>query len=52
MQKLLTIVVPVFKVEPYINKCLDSCMVYKTNEQGEKELDEDLMMAPPIIQRR
>ena len=27
MQKLLTIVVPVYKVEPYINKCLDSLIV-------------------------
>lgn len=26
-QKLLTIVVPVYKVEPYINKCLDSCVL-------------------------
>ena len=27
MNKLLTIVVPVYKVEPYINKCLDSCVL-------------------------
>ena len=27
MQKLLTIVVPVYKVESYINKCLDSCVL-------------------------
>lgn len=27
MEKLLTIVVPVYKVEPYINKCLDSLLV-------------------------
>lgn len=27
MQKLLTIVVPVYKVEPYINKCLDSIVI-------------------------
>lgn len=40
MQKLLTIVVPVYKVEPYINKCLDSCLIYKTNEQGKKVLDD------------
>lgn len=26
MQKLLTIVIPVYKVEPYINKCLDSLL--------------------------
>ena len=39
-EKLLTVVVPVYKVEPYINKCLDSCLIYK--EDG-KELDEELM---------
>jgi len=27
MDKLLTIVVPVYKVEPYINKCLDSLII-------------------------
>ena len=27
MQKLLTIIVPVYNVEPYINKCLDSLLV-------------------------
>lgn len=27
MQKVLTIVVPVYKVEPYINKCLDSLII-------------------------
>lgn len=27
MQKLLTIIVPVYKVEPYINKCLDSLII-------------------------
>ena len=27
MQKLLTVVIPVYKVEPYINKCLDSLLV-------------------------
>lgn len=40
MQKLLTIVVPVYKVEPYINKCLDSCLIYK---DGKDELDDELM---------
>ena len=49
MSKLLTIVVPVYKVEPYINKCLDSCLIYKTNEQGEKMLDEDLMNQLEVI---
>ena len=49
MQKLLTIVVPVYKVEPYINKCLDSCLIYKTNEQGEMVLDEELMNKLEVI---
>jgi glycosyltransferase involved in cell wall biosynthesis len=49
MDKLLTIVVPVYKVEPYINKCLDSCLLYNTNEQGEKVLDEDLMNQLEVI---
>lgn len=49
MQKLLTIIVPVYKVEPYINKCLDSCLIYKTNEQGEKVLDEELMNQLEVI---
>ncbi len=43
MQKLLTIVVPVYKVEPYINKCLDSCLIYRTNGHGERVLNEELM---------
>lgn len=49
MNKLLTIVVPVYKVEPYINKCLDSCLVYKTNELGDKVLDEELMNQLEVI---
>ena len=49
MSKLLTIVVPVYKVEPYINKCLDSCLIYKSNEQGEKVLDDDLMNQLEVI---
>lgn len=39
MQKLLTIVVPVYKVEPYINKCLDSCIL----------VDEKLMSQLEVI---
>lgn len=31
MQKLLSIVIPVYKVEPYINKCLDSLLIYNKN---------------------
>jgi glycosyltransferase involved in cell wall biosynthesis len=34
MDKLLTVVVPVYKVEKYINKCLDSLIV--TEEQMKK----------------
>ena len=49
MQKLLTIVVPVYKVEPYINKCLDSCLIFKTNEQGRNVLDEELMNQLEVI---
>ena len=49
MNKLLSIVVPVYKVEPYINKCLDSCMVYKTNEEGDKVVDEELMNQLEVI---
>lgn len=49
MNKLLTIVVPVYKVEPYINKCLDSCLIYKTNEQGEKVLDEEMMSQLEVV---
>ena len=49
MQKLLTIVVPVYKVEPYINKCLDSCLIYKTDEQGNRVLDAALMNQLEVI---
>lgn len=49
MQKILSIVVPVYKVEQYINKCLDSCLIYKTNEYGEKVLDESLMNQVEVI---
>lgn len=45
MQKLLTIVVPVYKVERYINKCLDSCVIYK--EDG--SLDEEKMNRLEVI---
>ena len=37
MQKILTIVVPVYKVEPYINKCLDSCIL--TDEKLMSQLE-------------
>lgn len=45
MQKILTIVVPVFKVEQYINKCLDSCIIRK--EDG--TLDEKMMDRLEVI---
>jgi len=45
MQKLLTIVVPVYKVEQYIKKCLDSCLVYK----ADGELDEEMMNKLEVI---
>ena len=37
MQKLFTIVVPVYKVERYINKCLDSCVL--TDEKLMNQLE-------------
>ncbi len=49
MQKLLTIVVPVYKVEPYIKKCLDSCLIYKTDEQGNRVLDAERMNQLEVI---
>lgn len=45
MQKLLTIVVPVYKVEKYINKCLDSCILYK----NDGSLDEEKMNQLEVI---
>lgn len=49
MSKLLTIVVPVYKVEQYINKCLDSCIIYTTDENGNRVLDEELMNQLEVI---
>lgn len=45
MQKLLTIVVPVYKVERYINKCLDSCILYK----ADGSLDDEKMNQLEVI---
>lgn len=45
MQKLLTIVVPVYKVEQYINKCLDSCTIYRKDGT----LDEEKMNLLEVI---
>ena len=49
MQKLLSIIVPVYKVEPYINKCLDSCLIRKRNESGEMVLDDEMMKRLEVI---
>lgn len=49
MRKLLSIVIPVYKVEPYINKCLDSLLLYKQNEKGKQVLDDDLMSLMDIL---
>lgn len=43
MDKLLSIIVPVYNVEKYINKCLDSCLIYKIDQDGEKSIDQELM---------
>ena len=49
MEKLLSIVVPIYKVEPYINKCLDSLLLYVTNDKGERVLDEQRMGLMDIL---
>lgn len=45
MPKLLSVIVPVYKVEPYIVKCLDSLLVH--NEDG--TLNEELMSLMDIL---
>ncbi|MBR1426314.1 MAG: glycosyltransferase family 2 protein [Paludibacteraceae bacterium] len=45
MSKLLSIVIPVYKVEPYINKCLDSLLLYK--EDG--SINDELMSMLDIL---
>ena len=45
MTKLLTIVIPVYKVEPYINKCLNSCLIY--DEKG--TINDELMSLLDIL---
>ena len=39
MKKLLTVIIPVYKVEPYINKCLDSLLIYTNGEDKKRILD-------------
>lgn len=38
MKKLLTVVVPEYKVEPYINKCLDSLILEDENLMNQLEV--------------
>lgn len=45
MDKFLSIIIPVYKVEAYINKCLDSCIIRK--EDG--EVNEELMSKIDIL---
>ena len=49
MNKLLSIIIPVYKVEPYINKCLDSLLLYKTDESGKQVLDHERMELMDIL---
>ena len=49
MSKLLSIIIPVYKVEPYINKCLDSLLLYKTDEKGKQVLDRERMEQMDIL---
>lgn len=49
MSKLLSIIIPVYKVEPYINKCLDSLLLYKTAEAGKQVLDRERMEKMDIL---
>lgn len=49
MSKLLSIVVPVYKVEQYINKCLDSCIIYTEDVQGNRVVDNELMNQLEVI---
>ena len=49
MSKLLSIIIPVYKVEPYINKCLDSLLLYKKDESGKQVLDRERMEQMDIL---
>lgn len=49
MSKLLSIIIPVYKVEPYINKCLDSLLLYKTDESGKQVLNRERMELMDIL---
>ena len=39
MKKLLSIIVPIYKVEAYVNKCLNSLLLYVEDENGDRVLD-------------
>ena len=49
MSKLLSIIIPVYKVEPYINKCLDSLLLYTTDKAGKQVLDRERMEQMDIL---
>lgn len=49
MSKLLSIIIPVYKVEPYINKCLDSLLLYTTDKAGMQVLDRKRMEQMDIL---
>lgn len=49
MSKLLSIIIPVYKVEPYINKCLDSLLLYTTDAAGKQVLDRERMEQMDIL---
>lgn len=49
MSKLLSIIIPVYKVEPYVNKCLDSLLLYKKDESGKQVLDRERMDLMDIL---
>ena len=49
MEKLLSIIIPVYNVEPYIRKCLDSLLLYTLNQKGESVLDEQRMGLMDIL---
>lgn len=49
MSKLLSIIIPVYKVEPYIKKCLDSLLLYTTDKAGTQVLDRERMEQMDIL---
>lgn len=47
--KLLTIIVPVYKVEAYISKCLDSLLIFHPDEHGDRVINDNLMSLLDIL---